>query len=52
MVNLANCRGQSGCPNASTPVIFSIGGEAYSTKAWSWLETQTAAEQMAAEVAV
>ena len=52
MANLAKCKGQSGCPNASVPVLFSIGGEAYSTKEWPWLESQSAAESMAAEVAV
>ena len=52
MANLAKCKGNPGCPPKSTPVIFSIGGEAYSNKQWSWLETQSAAESMAAEVAV
>ena len=52
MANLAKCKGQAGCPNATTPVIFSIGGEAYSKHDWPWLKNQTTAEAMAAEVAV
>ena len=52
MANLAKCKGQSGCPNITTPVIFSIGGEAYSLETWPWLASQSAAESMAAEVAV
>eukprot|EP00486_Rosalina_sp_Unknown_P000760 CAMPEP_0201564510 /NCGR_PEP_ID=MMETSP0190_2-20130828/2846_1 /ASSEMBLY_ACC=CAM_ASM_000263 /TAXON_ID=37353 /ORGANISM="Rosalina sp." /LENGTH=283 /DNA_ID=CAMNT_0047980769 /DNA_START=24 /DNA_END=872 /DNA_ORIENTATION=+ len=51
MAALAKCKGQSGCPSASTPVIFSVGGYSYSMKAWPWLATQAAAESMAAEVA-
>eukprot|EP00483_Globobulimina_turgida_P012447 UN12470 len=51
MANLAKCKGQSGCPSSSTPVIFSIGGESYSNRAWSWLSSQSAAESMAEEVA-
>jgi len=51
MSNLAMCKGQTGCPATSTPVIFSIGGQAYSSKPWSWLSSQSAAESMAAEVA-
>mmetsp|Transcript_25861 Transcript_25861/g.22602 ORF Transcript_25861/g.22602 Transcript_25861/m.22602 type:complete len:315 (+) Transcript_25861:32-976(+) len=51
MARLAQCKGQSGCPNVTTPVIFSIGGEAYSNKQWPWLASQSAAESMAAEVA-
>ena len=52
MARLAQCKGQPGCPNVTTPVIFSIGGEAYSNHQWPWLQSQSAAESMAAEVAV
>ena len=52
MANLAKCKGQPGCPNITTPVIFSIGGESYSNKQWPWLASQSAAESIAAEVAV
>ena len=51
MAALAKCKGSPGCPAASTPVIFSIGGYSYSLKSWPWLESQSAAEAMAAEVA-
>eukprot|EP01083_Nonionella_stella_P225654 802006_1 len=51
MATLAQCKGKPGCPPATTPVIFSIGGQAYSTKPWSWLSSVSAAESMAAEVA-
>eukprot|EP01084_Bolivina_argentea_P053695 98536_1 len=50
MANLAKCKGQKGCPPKSTPVIFSVGGEAYSNKKWSWLQTQALAEAMAVNV--
>lgn len=52
MANLAQCKGQSPCPNKETPVIFSIGGEGYSEKPWSWLKSKSEAEAMAAKVAV
>ena len=52
MSALAKCKGQPGCPSISTPVIFSIGGYLYSLEPWSWLESQSTAESMAAEVAV
>ena len=52
MSNLAKCKGQTGCPPQNTRVIFSVGGEAYSNRPWSWLQSQSAAESMAAEVAV
>eukprot|EP01083_Nonionella_stella_P231534 817544_1 len=54
MENLAKCKGQPGCPPTNVPVIFSIGGEAYSNgkwSEWSWLQSQQAAESMAAQVA-
>eukprot|EP00486_Rosalina_sp_Unknown_P001628 CAMPEP_0201565370 /NCGR_PEP_ID=MMETSP0190_2-20130828/4449_1 /ASSEMBLY_ACC=CAM_ASM_000263 /TAXON_ID=37353 /ORGANISM="Rosalina sp." /LENGTH=317 /DNA_ID=CAMNT_0047982767 /DNA_START=25 /DNA_END=978 /DNA_ORIENTATION=+ len=51
MANLAKCKGQTGCPTNDTKVIFSVGGEAYSKHAWSWLKNTSTAEAMAAEVA-
>eukprot|EP01084_Bolivina_argentea_P051239 94253_1 len=51
MASLAKCKGKAGCPPVTTPVIFSIGGEAYSHSTWSWLESTSAAEAMAVEVA-
>eukprot|EP01083_Nonionella_stella_P026071 71773_1 len=53
MANLAKCKGQSGCPNATTLVIFSVGGQGYSKTSytpWPWLRTQSAAEAMAETV--
>eukprot|EP01084_Bolivina_argentea_P101684 182267_1 len=52
MVNLAKCKGQPGCPPADVPVILSIGGYAYSqsTSYWPWLESSSAATEMAQNV--
>ena len=52
MAALAKCKGQPGCPLISTKVIFSIGGYAYSSRGVPWLQSQSAAESMAAKVAV
>jgi len=51
--NLATCRGSgtSGCPLSSQRIIFSVGGEAYSNQQWPWLQSQSAAESMATQVA-
>jgi hypothetical protein len=54
MANLAKCKGQKGCPPKNMPVIFSVGGEAYSNGKWStwpWLASQATAEAMAEKVA-
>ena len=51
MKKLAACKGQKGCPGKDVPTIVSVGGEAYSTKPWSWLATNESAEHMAEQVA-
>ena len=53
MIALSQCRDSNGCPSSKIPVIYSIGGEAYSktTKQWPWLLNETSAINMANEVA-
>eukprot|EP01060_Flectonema_neradi_P000028 TRINITY_DN1002_c0_g1_i1.p1 TRINITY_DN1002_c0_g1~~TRINITY_DN1002_c0_g1_i1.p1 ORF type:complete len:314 (+),score=73.55 TRINITY_DN1002_c0_g1_i1:68-1009(+) len=51
MVNLAGCKGEAGCPGKDVPTIVSVGGEAYSTKPWSWLASNKSAEAMAEQIA-
>eukprot|EP00756_Hemistasia_phaeocysticola_P065633 Hpha_TRINITY_DN8687_c0_g1::TRINITY_DN8687_c0_g1_i1::g.168872::m.168872/K01183/E3.2.1.14; chitinase len=50
MKSLAGCRGQSGCPGKDSKVLLSVGGQAYSNKAWSWLASASTAEAMATKV--
>lgn len=50
MKSLAGCRGQSGCPGKDSKVLLSVGGQAYSNKAWSWLSSAAAAEAMATKI--
>jgi len=52
-VNFAKTRGTNskGAIPKDTTIIFSIGGEAYSSHAWPWLSSPQAAESMANEVA-
>eukprot|EP01083_Nonionella_stella_P208435 756410_1 len=53
MANLAKCKGsgQRGCPTADQLVIFSIGGASYSEPKWAFLASESAAIDMAKEVA-
>eukprot|EP01061_Rhynchopus_euleeides_P041793 TRINITY_DN73075_c0_g1_i1.p1 TRINITY_DN73075_c0_g1~~TRINITY_DN73075_c0_g1_i1.p1 ORF type:complete len:321 (+),score=131.94 TRINITY_DN73075_c0_g1_i1:64-1026(+) len=51
MARLGKCKGQAGCTAAGVPLIFSVGGEAYSQKTWPWLQSTAAAEAMAEKVA-
>lgn len=44
-------KGSPGSVPSATKIIFSIGGELYSEKPWAWLSSQSAAEDMAVEVA-